>query len=669
MRSTRRILAVLAAAAALVAGAGPALSQDGGARSVFAYGAGNRALSLGGAYGAIANDASAPLWNPGGLGLVARPGAEVTQTSYYGLDMSEQYAALVYPHWRFGTASVTFRRFGVDGIEQRDERNALLASDLSNSETELLLGFGRPLGRAWSLGAAVKFRRHELAGFTDAGVGLDLGVLVHPFAWLRPGGTMDERLTLGLSVRNIVTPELRLRDEHVADPAGVRVGASYLLPVFAGQTVLAAVDLEKTNDMDTRFHSGVEYAVHPLLTLRMGLNDGAFTAGTGVGWHGVAVDYSFEQNEIENIHRVGATFSFGRTVEQSRTAAMEAQENELQARLDASFAERQSARVRELLAEADAARAEGRCEDALYTLSAVAALEPGNEAAASRRVSCLFELGRQAETAGDHAAAMLSYSEALAIDPSHEGARTGYARSRAESDRLAARTEERRRQFAAAMDAFMDHRLDEARTGFSSILHASPSDLEAAEMLARTEKAIEREADDLAAQADRYLGWGQLDEAERAIEQLQTVQPNDDGLDALRARLVRARTRAQTRTVTTTTTTEPPVKTVTDEQRREAERLYEQAINAVSQRRSDDAIRYLELVWTIDPGHQRVVEHLKREYLTRGMEFFADGDLDRAVDLWERVLRVDPNDERAKGYLTRAREQATRTREILGSSR
>ncbi len=41
--------------------------DDGGGRSVFATGAGNRALSMGGAFAAVANDASAPIYNPVGV--------------------------------------------------------------------------------------------------------------------------------------------------------------------------------------------------------------------------------------------------------------------------------------------------------------------------------------------------------------------------------------------------------------------------------------------------------------------------------------------------------------------------------------------------------------------------------------------------------------------------
>ena len=62
-------------------------------------------------------------------------------------------------------------------------------------------------------------------------------------------------------------------------------------------------------------------------------------------------------------------------------------------------------------------------------------------------------------------------------------------------------------------------------------------------------------------------------------------------------------------------------------------------------------------------------ELLKREYLTRGMEYFASGRLDEAMSYWERALRIDPTDERAKGYLARARTQMERTRELMGESR
>ena len=116
MRTLLLLLLVAVPAAAM---------DDGGGRSVFATGAGNRSLAMGGAFCAVADDASAVIYNPAGLGLIARKELQASQTTLFGLGFNEQYASFVLPHWRLGTASLTWRRFGVDGIEGRDERGFL----------------------------------------------------------------------------------------------------------------------------------------------------------------------------------------------------------------------------------------------------------------------------------------------------------------------------------------------------------------------------------------------------------------------------------------------------------------------------------------------------------------------------------------------------------------
>jgi tetratricopeptide (TPR) repeat protein len=85
--------------------------------------------------------------------------------------------------------------------------------------------------------------------------------------------------------------------------------------------------------------------------------------------------------------------------------------------------------------------------------------------------------------------------------------------------------------------------------------------------------------------------------------------------------------------------------------------------------RSEEAVRYWELVWASRPDYRDVAQNLKREYLTRGMELFAAGRLDEAVAEWEQVLKIDPSDARARGYLNRAETQRARSREILGLRR
>jgi hypothetical protein len=197
--------------------------ESGGTRSVFAYGAGTRALSLGGAFVAIADDASALLWNAGALGGVDRMEVQLTHAGNGELGSREEYGGFVLPSWRWGVFAVAVQHYAIGGIEARDDRNVPLGQDLSDAETEITLGFGRALGPALGVGAAVKVQRQSLAGYSGSGLGADLGVLLRPGLVLGSPPSWAERLTLGLSLRNAIAPSLRLDRESVPDPATARL--------------------------------------------------------------------------------------------------------------------------------------------------------------------------------------------------------------------------------------------------------------------------------------------------------------------------------------------------------------------------------------------------------------------------------------------------------------
>ena len=242
-------------------------ADDGGTRSIFAQGAGNRALAMGGAFTAVADDASAPLWNPGGLGIIERREFQASRASLYGLGMGEEYAALVLPSWRLGVAAITFRHFGVDGIEGRDERNVITDENLSNSETEIALSYGRLFGESLSLGGTLKLHRQSLAGLNATGLGADLGLLTYPGVLLGVEDHWAHRLTIGLSVRNLVEPTHRLEIEDVRDPMTYRIGTAYRQPFLRGGSILASIDIERSPDIDTRLHTGLEPVSYTHLTL------------------------------------------------------------------------------------------------------------------------------------------------------------------------------------------------------------------------------------------------------------------------------------------------------------------------------------------------------------------------------------------------------------------
>ncbi len=370
-------------------------ADDAGTRSAFAAGAGSRALSMGGAFVGIADDASAPVWNAGGLGRLQRLEVQAAHASYGGdLGLREDYVSVVVPSWRWGAASLVVRAYGIDGAEGRDAGNLLTGDNLSDSELEMGLGFGRPISASLSVGGVVKLQRQSLAGFSGSGLGIDLGVL----------GRATDRLSWGFSVRNAVQPAIRLDRESVRDPSVLRAGLAYEQPSIFGRPALFAMDLEKSPGVAARLHAGGEIRVHPLLGLRAGVDGGRVTAGMGVAWHDFRVDYAYASQDLSGVHRVGIARALGRSVSEQREASARARDAAIQARLNDAFQKRQDEQLDDLLSRARAAQAAGDEDKALDLLATVSLLYPGQDTAAMEALS-LRAKGKKLEARADYAGA------------------------------------------------------------------------------------------------------------------------------------------------------------------------------------------------------------------------------------------------------------------------
>jgi len=628
-------------------------ADDAGVQSVFVHGAGNRALALGGAYAALADDASAPIWNPGGLGWLQRKSLYATHTNLIGMGFSEQFGSIVVPNWRLGVFSLTLRSFGVDGIEQRDDRNALLNDNLSDRET--------------------KWQHQKLAGYSDGALGMDLGLMVRPL--LAAGVTSEPAaaLRMGLAFRNVVQPTLRLDSDNVPDPAGIRLGTAWSHPFGEHLTALATLDIEKTQYVNTRLHAGLEVELAHLLALRVGTHAGDLTAGMGVSWRDLTLDYAFEDNPIEPVHRIGLQLDFGSTTSEQEQAALAAREQEVQQRLVDAFEAEYHQQMEQLLMSARTALAAWRYDEAMRLLAAASVLDPDHPDLDTLEAAALRGEAERLAEAGNYAAAAISYGRCLAIDPADTSAVRGLAAARQASDLQAARSDELRVLFTTSLEAYTDEDYLAARDGFAECLRRQPGDAEAAEMLRLTERTMGLRGAVLAEQARALAVAGEWQQAEIVLSDAAALAPNDPAVARAQRALEIARGRdtgqagaaAGTGTSPTGAAASAAVAPdLTSAQRTELEALYRSGMAAADAGRHDDAIRYWELVWSIDPGHQQVSENLKREYLARGMEAFATGNLDQAVRDWEQAVRIDPEDPRARGYLQRALDQQARIQQF-----
>ncbi|MEW6749931.1 MAG: hypothetical protein AB1505_03020 [Candidatus Latescibacterota bacterium] len=229
-------------------------------------GLGARGPGMGGAFVAVADDPSAPYYNPAGLAQT-RGRAVLASLVPLSLDrLQNSVSAVLNVRGEMGIG-FAWLHAGVDDIEARSTGGQRLGS-MEDSENAFYAAVGRSLGARVSAGFALKvlqqridvpvWRRAEANGH-----GLDLGIQVRPVP----------QVVLGVAMRNLgSTLEWKVRQgpqqaSNVEDrvPRLTIVGVA-LRPVAP---LLLAADLQRGDE--TLANLGAECAVSPLLTVRGGI--------------------------------------------------------------------------------------------------------------------------------------------------------------------------------------------------------------------------------------------------------------------------------------------------------------------------------------------------------------------------------------------------------------
>lgn len=312
-------------------------------------GGGARALGMGAAFTAVADDPSATFWNPAGLAVVERRELLLMHSERFGGLVDRDFAAFVQPvGWRLlggqsAGIGVSLIRLGVDDIPFTnhltddldtngdgtvDDTELLGLFDLqdqirykSDQELGLLLSYGEQKG-AWQLGGSLKFIRQSVGPYSSLGVGADLAVL-RPAVW--------KRLDFGLKLQDVTSTYLSWstgRNEVIA-PAIVP-GLAWRQPVpgwdmdltFAGSVETrfdnrGDADQYHSGAMSANAHVGLEVGFSRKVFVRTGydggFDSGHFAAGAGFRLEPLTVDYAYAGDALqidEVTHRVSLSVRF-----------------------------------------------------------------------------------------------------------------------------------------------------------------------------------------------------------------------------------------------------------------------------------------------------------------------------------------------------------------------
>lgn len=281
-----RIGATLAVAAALAAVAPRAHAANGEAGFAFLkLGVGARAMGMGSAFVAIADDPTALHWNPAGL---ATGGDGIRLTAMHNEwidDFRQEYAAVTGPVGP-GTLGASFTGFYTSEFERRDD-TGVLTGHFGFNDIAATLGYGVNLAPGAAAGATVRYIREMIADENASSVAFDLG---GRYAVGASG------LSLGAAVQN-VGGEAKFVAESFPLPLTIRGGAAYRREIKAMQgTGTVSTEFRKARGEDGRFHLGGEYAYHDWLALRAGAKFGYdeqdVSFGLGIVRGKIAFDYA-----------------------------------------------------------------------------------------------------------------------------------------------------------------------------------------------------------------------------------------------------------------------------------------------------------------------------------------------------------------------------------------
>lgn len=226
-------------------------------------GVGARGLGMGGAYTALADDASSLYWNPAGLSKLDK--REFT-ASHAEMFESTRLDFLAYAHpTSQGTFAAGLTYLSQGKIDGRDSLGRQTPG-FDASDAALSFGYARKLEIA-DLGATFKYLRSHIGSTEAQGVAVDVGAK-----------RAFNRVSVGAALRNF-GPGLKFQDQRNDLPLRLAVGAAYK---FAGGHAAAGELVNGPRGTGTDAAFGGEYQPINNFFLRAGYTtQTAITGGSG----------------------------------------------------------------------------------------------------------------------------------------------------------------------------------------------------------------------------------------------------------------------------------------------------------------------------------------------------------------------------------------------------
>jgi hypothetical protein len=273
--------------------------------SFLKLGVGARSVGMGEAHAAIAEDASATYYNPGGLAEASKTSILVMHKEWIQ-DVRTEFLGVNIPFDDFALG-IGINTTNVGDIQLRTQpgppEGTFSSHDFAGS-----VSIARRVIPQLSVGASIKFLYEKIFVDEASGFGVDLGALYNsPVEGLRFAIVGSNFGSMG-----------SLKSENIQLPGLLRIGSAYVreLDVLRSTLTVGADMVKVFRENNTHFHTGAEVDYQETVAFRLGYLFGyetrGFTAGLGVRRDILRLDYSFspQSQDLNSGHTLSVEVEF-----------------------------------------------------------------------------------------------------------------------------------------------------------------------------------------------------------------------------------------------------------------------------------------------------------------------------------------------------------------------
>lgn len=302
-------------------------------------GVGARAIGMGGAFVAVANDATALYWNPGGIARLPHNEVLLLHTEWLA-DVSFDFAGLTLNMGNYGTLGFSLTTLNMAEEKVRTELKPEGTGELFDAGDFVgAISWARNLTDRFSIGFNFKYIHQSIWRMSATGYAFDIGTLFT---------TQFHDMKIGMSISNFgtkmqmrgqnarkyydINPEaygsndripVYLETEEWPLPLLFRVGVAMDLVRSDMNRITAAIDAIHPNDNVERVNIGAEYTWYDMVSLRVGYrslfdpnSEQGITVGGGIRYaspsgFGIRLDYAYADfGRLTYVHRFSVAVEF-----------------------------------------------------------------------------------------------------------------------------------------------------------------------------------------------------------------------------------------------------------------------------------------------------------------------------------------------------------------------